>query len=60
MNMQTKKVAATTSNDSTTTSTTTDNKKKSNSLEIQDLRVGNGPEAKLGKNVNKSKSIISF
>ncbi|UJR21755.1 hypothetical protein I4U23_024830 [Adineta vaga] len=41
------------SNDTPTaaTSTTTDTKKKSNSLEINDLRVGTGPEAKLGKTV---------
>ncbi len=50
MNIQAKKVAATTSSDPTTS----DEKKKPNSLEIHDLRVGTGTEAKLGKNVNQS------
>ncbi|CAF4336571.1 unnamed protein product, partial [Adineta steineri] len=47
-----KETTATPSNDtSATTSTTADAKKKPNSLEIKDLQVGNGPEAKLGKTV---------
>ena len=50
---QAKKAAATTSNEPTTS----DEKKKPNSLDIHDLRVGTGPEAKLGKNVNQSFSF---
>ncbi len=56
--IQTKKAATTTSTDATASSTTVDNKKKSNSLEIKDIRVGSGPEAKLGKNVNSSKTFF--
>jgi len=46
---QQKKAATTTSNDANASSTTTEEKKKPNSLEINDIRVGNGPEAKIGK-----------
>jgi hypothetical protein len=38
--------------DTNASSTTVDDKKNSTSLEISDIRVGNGPEAKLGKTVN--------
>ncbi len=51
-NIQAKKAAATSSTDTNASSTTVDDKKKSNSLEIHDSRIGNGPEAKLGKTVN--------
>ncbi|CAF5220175.1 unnamed protein product, partial [Rotaria magnacalcarata] len=44
--------ATTSSNDKQASSTNVD-EKKSNSLEINDIRVGNGPEAKFGKNVSK-------
>jgi len=56
----TKKAATTTSNDENASSTTTEEKKKPNSLEINDIRVGNGPEAKIGKTVNYSKKKIIF
>ncbi len=56
--IQTNKAATTTSTDATASSTTVDNKKKSNALEIKDIRVGSGPEAKLGKNVDSSKKFF--
>ena len=40
--------------DTKASSTTGDQKKKSNELEIKDVRVGNGPEAKIGKMVSPS------
>ncbi len=55
-NIQAKKAAATSSTDTHASSTTVDDKKKSNSLEIHDSRIGNGPEAKLGKTVNSYKN----
>ncbi|CAM2714327.1 unnamed protein product [Rotaria socialis] len=47
---KTEATATTSSNDKQASSTNVD-EKKSNSLEINDIRVGNGPEAKFGKNV---------
>ena len=40
------------------TSASSNEKKKSNSLESNDTRIGNGPEAKLGKTVNYPSKII--
>jgi FKBP-type peptidyl-prolyl cis-trans isomerase len=51
MNLQAKKAAASSSDTNAASSTTADVKKKSNSLEIHDMRVGNGPDATLGKSV---------
>lgn len=53
MTIQTTKAATSTSNDS-------EEKKNPNSLEIKDLRVGNGPEAKLGKTVIDLHKTVSF